>query len=52
MEAEEIFYLQSRGIPQAEARQLLTCAFAAEALEGIPLAQLPTLVARQLAGIP
>jgi Fe-S cluster assembly protein SufD len=48
LEAEEIFYLQSRGIPQAEARQLLTCAFAAEALEGIPLAQLPTLVARQL----
>jgi Fe-S cluster assembly protein SufD len=52
LEAEEIFYLQSRGIPQAEARQLLTCAFAAEALEGIPLAQLPTLVARRLAGIP
>lgn len=52
LEAEEIFYLQSRGIPQAEARQLLTCAFAAEVLEGIPLAQLPTLVARRLAGIP
>jgi Fe-S cluster assembly protein SufD len=52
LEAEEIFYLQSRGIPQAEARQLLTCAFAAEVLEGIPLAQLPALVARRLAGIP
>lgn len=52
LEAEEIFYLQSRGIPQAEARQLLTCAFAAETLEGIPLAQLPALVARRLAGIP
>jgi len=52
LEAEEIFYLQSRGIPQAEARQLLTCAFAAEVLEGIPLAWLPTLVVRRLAGIP
>lgn len=48
LEMEEIFYLQSRGIPQAQARQLLTCAFAAEVLEGIPLAQLPALVARQL----
>lgn len=41
LEAEEIFYLQSRGIPLAQARQLLTYAFAAEILEGIPVAQLP-----------
>jgi Fe-S cluster assembly protein SufD len=49
LEAEEIFYLQSRGIPLAQARQLLTYAFAAEILEGIPVAQLPSLVAQQLA---
>jgi len=48
LEAEEIFYLQSRGIPLAQARQLLTYAFAAEILEGIPVAQLPSLVAQQL----
>lgn len=48
LEAEEIFYLQSRGIPQAQARQLLTYAFAAEILEGIPLAQLPSQVAKRL----
>ncbi|MEN9223537.1 MAG: Fe-S cluster assembly protein SufD, partial [Thermostichus sp. BF3_bins_97] len=41
LETEEIFYLQSRGIPQAQARQLLTYAFAAEILAGIPLATLP-----------
>jgi len=48
LQAEEIFYLQSRGIPQAQARQLLTYAFAAEILEGIPLAQLPSQVAQRL----
>ncbi|MCF2972461.1 Fe-S cluster assembly protein SufD [Synechococcus sp. Nb3U1] len=40
LETEEIFYLQSRGIGQAQARQLLTYAFAAEVLAGIPLATL------------
>ncbi len=48
LEAEEIFYLQSRGIPQAQARQLLTYAFAAEILEGIPLAQLPSQINQRL----
>ncbi|MFQ3612365.1 MAG: Fe-S cluster assembly protein SufD [Cyanobacteriota bacterium] len=40
LETEEIFYLQSRGIAQEQARQLLTYAFAAEVLAGIPLAAL------------
>ncbi|MEN9231035.1 MAG: Fe-S cluster assembly protein SufD [Thermostichus sp. DG02_5_bins_236] len=40
LETEEIFYLQSRGIAQEQARQLLTYAFAAEVLAGIPLATL------------
>jgi Fe-S cluster assembly protein SufD len=35
-----LFYMRSRGIPQAEARRLLTYAFAAEVLEMIPLAEL------------
>ncbi len=40
LETEEIFYLQSRGIAREQARQLLTYAFAAEILAGIPLATL------------
>ncbi|MGQ9836408.1 MAG: Fe-S cluster assembly protein SufD [Cyanobacteriota bacterium] len=40
LETEEIFYLQSRGIPQEQARKLLTYAFGAEVLAGIPLATL------------
>lgn len=40
LETEEIFYLQSRGIAQAQARQLLTYAFAAEVLAGSPLTTL------------
>jgi Fe-S cluster assembly protein SufD len=32
-----LFYMKSRGIPNAEARKLLTYAFAAEVLETIPI---------------
>jgi Fe-S cluster assembly protein SufD len=32
-----LFYMKSRGIPAAEARRLLTYAFAAEVLEMLPL---------------
>jgi Fe-S cluster assembly protein SufD len=32
-----LFYMKSRGIPNREARQLLTYAFAAEVLETIPV---------------
>ena len=35
-----LFYMKSRGIPSAEARRLLTYAFAAEVLETIPLEEL------------
>lgn len=40
LEAEEVFYLQSRGLPESAARQLLTYAFGAEILERIPVPSL------------
>jgi Fe-S cluster assembly protein SufD len=43
LDAEELFYLRSRGLPEALARSLLSHAFAAEVLERIPV---PSLVAR------
>ncbi len=43
LDAEEMFYLQSRGLPEAQARNLLTYAFAAEVIDRIAL---PTLVDR------
>lgn len=38
LEADEIFYLQSRGINEADARKLLIDAFAAEIINQIPIA--------------
>lgn len=40
LDAEELFYLQSRGMPAAQARRLLTYAFAAEVVERIPVRSL------------
>lgn len=40
LDAEQLFYLQSRGMTAAAARKLLTYAFAAEVLASIPEAQL------------
>jgi Fe-S cluster assembly protein SufD len=40
LDAEEVFYLQSRGLPESAARKLLTYAFGAEILERIPVASL------------
>ncbi|MGB7442993.1 MAG: Fe-S cluster assembly protein SufD [Coleofasciculaceae cyanobacterium] len=40
LDPEEVFYLQSRGIREAEARNLLIDAFAAEIIDRIPLASL------------
>lgn len=37
IEAEELFYLKSRGLSDASARNLLTYAFAAEVIERIPV---------------
>ena len=44
LDAEEVFYLRSRGLDEAEAKSLLTYAFAAEIIDKIPVASL----ARQL----
>ncbi len=35
LDAEQIFYLRSRGVPEGEARALLVRAFLAEAIEGV-----------------
>jgi Fe-S cluster assembly protein SufD len=40
LEADEIFYLQSRGLNQADARNLLIDAFAAEILNQVPIPSL------------
>jgi Fe-S cluster assembly protein SufD len=40
LDAEEVFYLQSRGLAESAARQLLTYAFGAEILERIPVPSL------------
>lgn len=40
LDAEEVFYLQSRGLSEATARNLLTYAFGAEILNRIPVASL------------
>ena len=40
LEAEEVFYLKSRGLSDATARNLLTYAFGAEVMDRIPVASL------------
>ena len=40
LDSEEVFYLQSRGLPEALARNLLTYAFGAEVIDRIPVASL------------
>jgi Fe-S cluster assembly protein SufD len=40
LEDDEVFYLQSRGIPADDARKLLTYAFAIEAIDQVPIASL------------
>jgi len=41
IDAEQLFYLRSRGLPESRARKLLTYAFAAELIDRIPV---PSLV--------
>ncbi|NEO64862.1 MAG: Fe-S cluster assembly protein SufD, partial [Moorea sp. SIO4G2] len=40
LEADEVFYLQSRGLKETDARNLLIDAFVAEIINQIPLASL------------
>ncbi|MNC85899.1 FeS cluster assembly protein SufD [compost metagenome] len=43
LDAEQLFYLRSRGLPEARARNLLTFAFGAEVIDRLPV---PSLVER------
>jgi Fe-S cluster assembly protein SufD len=43
LDAENLFYLKSRGLPERQARNLLTYAFGAEIIDRIPV---PSLVAQ------
>jgi Fe-S cluster assembly protein SufD len=49
LEADEIFYLQSRGLREADARNLLIDAFAAEIIERIPVASMKIRLAQCVA---
>jgi Fe-S cluster assembly protein SufD len=46
LDADQLFYLRSRGLGEAAARNLLTYAFAAEVIERIPLRALASTLAR------
>ncbi|MGF1589965.1 MAG: Fe-S cluster assembly protein SufD [Pleurocapsa sp.] len=48
LEAEEIFYLRSRGLSEADANQLLIDAFAAEIIDRIPLKSLRTRITQTI----
>ena len=48
LEAEEIFYLRSRGLSQADANQLLIDAFAAEIIDRIPLESFKTRITQTI----
>ncbi len=48
LDADAIFYLQARGIPKAEARRLLTMAFAMEVLERVPVESLRQSLERRM----
>jgi Fe-S cluster assembly protein SufD len=48
LDGDELFYLASRGLPVAQARKLLTYAFAAEVIERIPVRSLVARLAAQV----
>jgi len=48
LDAEEVFYLQSRGLDQTTAQKLLTYAFAAEVINQIPVVSLRDRLAQQV----
>lgn len=48
LESDELFYLRSRGLTEALARSLLTYGFAAEIVDGIPVASVREALRRRL----
>ena len=51
LDPQALFYLRSRGLPQAQARQLLMNAWCREALEGLPPALLEAIEPRLAAAL-
>jgi len=51
LEAEQVFYLQSRGLDEASARALLTYAFAAQIVETLPVASIRQRLTRHIADL-
>ena len=49
MDKDAIFYLRSRGIDEVEARNMLIHAYAGEVLQELPIPQLVTALAQQVA---
>ncbi len=49
LDNEAMFYLQARGVPEIEARALLTYGFVQAAVAAIPISELQTLVAQRFA---
>ena len=52
LEGNELYYLRTRGIPEAVARELLTFAFANEIIDALPVAQLRDRLAHRLTTVP
>ncbi len=51
LDEDMLFYLRARGLDDATARGLLTYAFAADVIRGVPLPELKTLLGRRVAGL-
>ncbi len=51
LDTDMLFYLRSRGIDEATARGLLTYAFAADVIRGVPLVPLRTLLGARIVGL-
>ncbi len=52
IEGDSLYYLRTRGIPLATARELLTYAFANEIVDAVPVAELRDRLARRLTTVP
>jgi Fe-S cluster assembly protein SufD len=51
LDEDMLFYLRARGIDDSTARGLLTYAFAADVIRGVPLPELKALLGRRVAGL-
>ena len=51
LDEDMLFYLRARGLDDGTARGLLTYAFAADIIRGVPLPELKALLGRRVAGL-